>query len=170
MNSVFRLAACRRMMGQLCLYTGKLAASERHFRQAVERVESWADGSRHQPAEVRLGSCHHDLAEVLTLTERLDEAEAARRKSIAACEWDHSATAAMFPHNKSLAHYRLGELLHHTGRTVEATNEFTRALAIMEDLSRPARQLGQRERALERYTEAQEAIEAGDPYSSDSSA
>ena len=35
-----------------------------------------------------------------------------------------------------LAHYRLGELLHQTGRTDEARQQFTQAQAIMEDLAR----------------------------------
>ena len=37
---------------------------------------------------------------------------------------------------KALAHYRLGELLHQTGRTEEARQQFVPAQAIMEDLAR----------------------------------
>ncbi len=51
---------------------------DRSCRQADRRVSAavWP--------QYQLGSCRHDLAEVLTATRRFDEAEAARRESVAA--------------------------------------------------------------------------------------
>ena len=70
--------------------------------------------------DYRLGSCRHDLAELLTVMGRVEEAEQQRRQSLAAWESAGTPVAATFPHGKGLAHYRLGELLHQTGRTAEA--------------------------------------------------
>ena len=43
--------------------------------------------------------------------------------------------AASFPLGRAMAHYRLGELLDHTGRTEDAAREFAEAQTIMEQLS-----------------------------------
>ena len=68
---------------------------------------------------------------------RLEEAEEARQQSLAACESAvKDAATAIFPQGKGLAHYRLAELLHATGRTDEARQQFDQAQAIMEDLAR----------------------------------
>ena len=101
---------------------------------------------------------------------RLEEAEDARREALTTWESASTPVTAVFPHGKGLAHYRLGELLHRTGREEEAASQFADAQAIMEDLARcrPDEsichwQLGQKEEALKRYTEAQKAIEANKP-------
>ena len=62
------------------------------------------------------GSSHHDLAELLTVMGRVAEAEQQRRQSLAAWESAGTPAIATFPLGKALAHYRLGELLHLTGR------------------------------------------------------
>ncbi len=50
-------------------------------------------------------------------------------------ELTRTAVAATLAYGRGLAHYRLGELLHQTGRTAEAAGEFATAAEIMEDLS-----------------------------------
>ncbi len=98
----------------------------------------------------------------------LEEAEAARRQSLTTWESVSTAVGGMYPHVKGLAQYRLGELLHGTGRTEEARQQFTLAQAIMEDLAqrRPAESICHWQLiclVLEKYTQAQEAIKAGKP-------
>ena len=54
----------------------------------------------------------------------------------AALESAGTPAHAAIAHGSGLARYRLGELLHRTGRTEEAGRQFSDAQAIMEDLSR----------------------------------
>ena len=137
MDTKVYLAACHDMVGLLNLHLGRFAEAEVHLRQAIDLFAPWSDLF---PESVWppywLGQWHHDLAEVLIAMGRLEEAEAARRQSLMAWESVSTAVGGMYPHGKGLAHYRLGELLHGTGRTEEARHQFTLAQAIMEDLAR----------------------------------
>ena len=136
-KNIYRLALCHRWLGLHRFYTAKLEEAERHLREAIgffQRLSGVYPVDARVP--VQLGTWHHDLAEILTAMGRLEEAEEAHQQSLAA--WGSSVTAAtaIFAQGKGLAHYRLGELLHATGRTDEATQQFAAAQTFMEDLAR----------------------------------
>jgi tetratricopeptide (TPR) repeat protein len=135
--AVVKLGRCHHMVGLVHFYAGRLAEAEVHLRQAIHLLVQLSD---EYPQTVWppywLGAWDHDLAELLTVTGRLEEAEQARKQSLAAWESAGTPVALAFPHGKALAHYRLGELLHATRRTEEARHEFDQGLAIMEDLAR----------------------------------
>ena len=135
LNSL-QIACCHNRAGLLDLYRGRLPEAEQQMRQAIGTLTLLSD---YYPSFVflvyYLGCWHHDLAEVLTLMGRMEEAEEARCQSLEAWESVDSAVRATFPYGKGLAHYRLGELLHETGRTEEARKQFVQAQAIMEDLA-----------------------------------
>ena len=136
-KNIYRLALCHRLLGLHRFYTARWEEAQRHLRDAIDffqRLSGAYPVTVRVP--VRLGSWYHDLAEILTATGRLEDAEGARRQSLAAWESAPTAGTAAFSHGKGLAHYRLGELLHQTGRTEEARRQFTQAQAIMEDLAR----------------------------------
>ncbi|MCA9264133.1 MAG: tetratricopeptide repeat protein, partial [Planctomycetales bacterium] len=135
-DNIYRVAHCHLSLGRLCLYMGRIEDAERHFRLAYEPV---VQSSRYFPLATwlhhHLGDSRDGMAEVLTMTGRLEEAAAARRDAIAAWVEAGDPGAASFPHGRAVARYRLGELLHHTGRTKDAAHEFAEAQAIMERLS-----------------------------------
>ena len=136
-KNIYRLALCHRLLGLHRFYTARLEEAQRHLREAIDLFQRL---SGVYPVDARvpvqLGIWYHDLAEVLTAMGRLEEAEEAHQQSLAA--WGSSVTAAtaIFAQGKGLAHYRLGELLHATGRTDEATQQFAEAQTLMEDLVR----------------------------------
>jgi serine/threonine protein kinase len=132
-----QLARCYNRVGLVDLSTARWAEAEQHLRQAIDLFAPWSDvNPRSVWTRHYLGVYYGDLAELLTATGRLEEAEAARRQSLATAESTATAVGALFPYVRGLAHYRLGELLHGTGRTEEARQQFTLAQAIMEDLAR----------------------------------
>ena len=136
-KNIKRLAFCHHLLGLHLFYTARLKEAERHVREAIDsfqRLSGVYPVNVHVP--LHQGQWHHDLAEILTAMGRLEEAEAARRQSLAACESAVTAATAIFPQGKGLAHYRLAELLHATGRTDEARRHFDQAQAIMEELAR----------------------------------
>ena len=114
-----------------------------HLRDAIDLLVPLSDDyARSVFPPYRLGAWYHDLAELLTVTGRLEEAEKARKQSLAAWQSAGTPVPLGFPHGKALAHYRLGELLHAAGRTEEARHEFDQVLAIMEELASPPRGIG----------------------------
>jgi serine/threonine protein kinase/tetratricopeptide (TPR) repeat protein len=134
--NLYHWVDCHQALGQLYLYTGRFAEAELHLRDAIGPLARWvADFPRAVWPKYQFGSSRHDLAELLTATGRFEEAEVARRESVAAMELTATAVAATLAYGRGLAHYRLGELLHQTGRSAEAAREFTAAVEIMEDLS-----------------------------------
>ena len=135
--AVVELGRCHHMVGLVHFYAGRLAEAEVQLRHAIDLLVPLSDEySQSVWPPYWLGDWYHDLAEVLTVTGRLEEAEEARQQSLAAWESAGTPVALAFPHGKALAHYRLGELLHATVRTEEARHQFDQALAIMEDLAR----------------------------------
>jgi tetratricopeptide (TPR) repeat protein len=131
-------------VGLILLYPGIFYDAEKHFRNAIDPVKRLSDRlslpvdrfSTSVWMPWYFGWWYHDLAETLTAMGRLEEAEEVRRLSLAAWESAGTAVAAIIPHGKGLAHYRLGELLQRTGDTEEAGRQFVHAQATMEDLAR----------------------------------
>ena len=136
-HTTWQLACCHNRAGLLDLYIGRFAEAEQRLRQAIGSVAQLSDD---YPQLVWLpyhyGLWQTNLAEVFTAMEQLEEAEEAWLQSLAAWESAGTPVFAIFPLGKGLAHYRLGELLHRTGRTEEASRQFALAQGIMEDLAR----------------------------------
>jgi tetratricopeptide (TPR) repeat protein len=138
-HKISRLASCHSTLGLTDFYTAQFTEAETHLHEAIDLAASGLELYPYPVSiwrEYLLGSCHHYLAEVLTATERIPEAEQARHRSLAAWKSAGTLVPATFLHHRSLAHYRLGELLHRTARTEEAQGQFVQARAMMEDLAR----------------------------------
>ncbi|MCA9218368.1 MAG: tetratricopeptide repeat protein [Planctomycetales bacterium] len=130
------LNRCRASAALQYLYAGDFESAEQHLRSAIDSIEPWANDL---PAYVwfqyYLGRWYHDLAESLTGQQNMAEAEEARRQSLAAWESASHSDFVVFLHGRGIAHYRLGELLHRTGRMQQAAEHFEMARATYEELA-----------------------------------
>ena len=134
---LFRIVSCRRMMALHRFYIGQLEDAESLLLEVVDDAEMRAqDFPSSVWATYVLGKWRQELAQVQLAMRKWVEAEDSLRKSQGDWESIADATPLTVALQTGLTHYRLGELLHRSGRIAEAQTQFAEARLIMEDVSR----------------------------------
>ena len=134
---LLRIVSSRRMMALHRFCIGQFEDAESLLLQVVDEAEMRA---RDFPSGVWvtyvLGQWRRDLSQVQLAMGKQDEAEDSVRTSLGDWQSIADATPLTIALQTSLTHYRLGELLHSSGRIAEAQRQFAEARSRMEFVSR----------------------------------